>query len=265
MFLAGEEPISTTEMTTCAVVPIKELVNAKQRLAPVLDEKERQLLFQAMVEDVLSTLQSSEMIDECWVVTRDPAVEKLASSHQARVIPEPDTPGLIPAVTYAASKMAEEGVQRLVFVPGDAPLVSVEELNIVLTQLSEATADTEAGSDKNGIDLLHQAPTEKSFIIVPARDLGGSNCISCSPPDCMKFGFGEDSFRRHLAFARELGIKPRVAKLPGLGLDVDTPDDLIELISRLKAGKIDSYTWKYLRESGIAERFESKQRDSLDG
>lgn len=252
--IRGEKPISGQEPTTAAVVPIKDLANAKRRLAGVLNEMERRSLFQAMVEDVLITLDSCELIDESWVITGDPEVTLLAETYHARVIPEPENPGLITAVTEAARLMSAEGVQRLVFVPGDVPMVSVAELNIVLTELGTV--------DGNGI---REPGDEAEFTIVPARDLGGSNCICCSPPDCMRFGFGEDSFRRHLSFARELGIRPRVTKLPGLGLDVDTPDDLELLISRLKAGKIRSHTWQYLVESGISERIELKISNSLDG
>ena len=238
-----------TKSTTCAVVPIKQLANAKQRLAGVLSEVERRSLFQAMVEDVLYALQQCALIDECWVVTGDLIVQGLAQSCGARVIPEPEQPGLIAAVTAAAQRMAAEGVQRLVFVPGDVPMVTVEELNIVLTDLETASDDE----------------SEAEFTIVPARDLGGSNCICCAPPNCLKFGFGEDSFRRHLRFAEELGITPRVAKLPGLGLDVDTPDDLKQLISLLKAGEICSHTWHYLNESGICDRLELKLELSSRG
>ena len=40
----------------CAVVPVKETGRAKQRLAPVLSRQQRQLLVQAMFEDVLTAL-----------------------------------------------------------------------------------------------------------------------------------------------------------------------------------------------------------------
>ena len=75
----------------------------------------------------------------------------------------------------------------------------------------------------------------------------------------MKFGFGEDSFRRHLGFARELGIEPRVIKLPALGLDVDTPHDLEALMRELETRQTLSSTHKYLMESGIIERLGSVQ------
>ena len=221
-------------MTTCAVIPIKNLAHAKQRLAGVLNSAERQAFFQAMVEDVLRTLSECSLVDESLVVTDDPLVISLAESFGSGILPEPESPGLIAAVTLAADFLRRKGVTRLLFLPGDVPLVSVADLEVVLTT-PEATDGPE-------------------FTIVPAADLGGSNCVVCSPPDCMKFGFGEDSFRRHLGFARELGIKPRVIKLPTLGLDVDTADDLEALIGELETRQTLSSTHEYLRESGIMAR-----------
>jgi len=38
--------------------------------------------------------------------------------------------------------------------------------------------------------------------------------------------FGEDSFFPHLAAAEACGINPTVLRLPGIALDIDTPEDL---------------------------------------
>ena len=42
--------------TIWALVPVKDLRDAKQRLADVLDADERRALFRAMLEDVLAVL-----------------------------------------------------------------------------------------------------------------------------------------------------------------------------------------------------------------
>ncbi|MBD3648101.1 MAG: 2-phospho-L-lactate guanylyltransferase, partial [Pseudomonadales bacterium] len=211
--------------------------NAKQRLAHLLTAAERAGLVRAMVEDVLAALDACSGLDETVVVTRDADVETLARAWHARILPEPDVSGLIPAATAARRVLSGEGVGALLFVPGDIPLIDVDELNVVL----------------NGLGMS-DGP---EFVIVPARDLGGSNCVVCSPPDCMTFGFGEDSFRRHLGIARELGIEPMVTRLPGIGLDVDTPDDLLALNKELEDRNADTRTRRFLRDSGIAARLDA--------
>ena len=227
-------------MTTTAVLPIKQLENAKQRLAGLLSADERRQLFKAMVEDVLTAAEACPLIDDLIVVTNDAAVSELGRGFGAEIWAEPDPPGLIEAVTRAGQKLAEAGVSTMVFLPGDVPLVTADELDMVLEGFGAAA--------------------EAEFLIVPASDLGGSNCVACSPPDCMTFGFGEDSFRRHLAIARDLGLNPIVAKLPGIGLDIDVPADLAELVSMLAQEGRDGQeysTVRFLTQSGVINKIET--------
>ena len=220
-------------MNTTAVIPIKQLNDAKKRLADYLTAQQRQALCQVMFEDVLEAVTSCDRIDEVVVVTNDHSVAAIASSFSARVVPEPQTPGLIEAVTHAADLLASEGVENMVFLPGDVPLVTVEELEVVL-----------GGFGLSG---------NPEFLIVPAEDLGGSNCVVCSPPNCIEFLFGIDSFRKHLNAARSKGIEPTIAKLPGLGLDVDIPDDLDELGRILQQQDVPTRTHRFLLQSGLME------------
>ena len=221
-------------MTTTAVIPIKQLENAKQRLSGVLSVEDRKALFRAMVRDVLTAVEVCTLIDQVIIVTDDQAVAGLAEEYGAEIRPEPDEPGLIEAVTQTSRQLAAEEISTMVFLPGDVPLVSAEELELVL----------------EGFGLVEEA----EFLIVPASDLGGSNCLACSPPDCMTFGFGEDSFRRHLGIARNLGLRPIVAKLPGIGLDIDTPQDLTELVALIEREEknfSDYNTVRFLMTSGL--------------
>jgi len=218
-------------MTTTVVIPIKQLENAKQRLGSLLSASQRAALFQAMVEDVLEAVTTCDRIDEVLIITDDPQAAMIGHQYSARVVGEPDEPGLINAVTYAGQLLRAEGVNTMMFLPGDVPLVTVEELEVVLDGFGGGTV--------------------AAFGIVPASDLGGSNCVVCSPPDCMTFGFGEDSFRRHLQLARDSNIEPMVAKLPGIGLDVDTPADLLELAKVLKRLQLKTHTQRFLQNSGI--------------
>ena len=218
-------------MTTVAVVPVKQLENVKQRLAGLLSADQRQLLFKAMFEDVLEAATTCDRIDAVIVVTSDDRVGEIARAFGAEVRPEPSPSGLIESVTATAAALRAEGAVTMAFLPADVPFVTVEELEVAL--------------DGFGID---DGP---ECLIVPASDLGGTNCLVCSPPDAMTFGFGEDSFRRHLGLARERGMEPVVARLPGIGLDIDTPDDLRECADRIEAGGLETNTARFLVETGI--------------
>ncbi len=218
-------------MSTVAVIPVKNLENAKQRLSGLLSATSRQQLFTAMFQDVLEAVTTCDSIERVLVVTDDERVSDIASAYGAEVRPEPSVPGLISAVTESGKQLAAEGVTSMLFLPADVPLVTVEELEVVL-----------AGFGRSA---------NPEFLIVPAADLGGSNCVVCAPPDCMTFGFGEDSFRLHLGIARRAGIEPVVAKLPGIGLDVDVPEDLSELARRILADGLSTNTARFLEAEGI--------------
>ena len=235
-------------MITSAVIPIKQLSDAKQRLSGVLDSGERKSLFTVMVKDVLTAVEACTAIDRILVVTDDDEVAELAGAYGADIRPEPAQPGLIPAVTESGRQLAQEGVNCMLFLPGDVPLVTPNELEVVL----------------EGFGLSGQP----EFMIVPASDLGGSNCVAVSPPDCMVYGFGEDSFRRHLRLAKAQGINPRVVRLPGLGLDIDTPEDLQTLMSQMASEAHNGHeysTVRFLVSSGIAERLANTGQQEQQG
>jgi 2-phospho-L-lactate guanylyltransferase len=88
--------------------------------------------------------------------------------------------------------------------PGDIPLVTSAEIDAVVASRPEAP----------------------SFTIVPARDELGSNAVLCDPPGSVPLRFGDDSYFPHLAASRRVGIEPTIVRLPGIGLDIDHPDDL---------------------------------------
>ena len=219
-------------MTIGAVLPVKDFRQAKQRLAGFLSTVERRLLAEAMAEDVLETLSQVSELSEIIVVTRDERAFELAARHGARVLAEPSNDGQSAAVERAAAALGRAGVESLLQVPGDVPGASADEIAAVLAAHGRASDGAPA------------------VTLVPSYDRRGTNCVLCSPPDALPFAFGHDSFEPHCEAARAQGIAPRIIALPGLGLDIDTPDDLRAFMARPAAGR----TLDYLRESGIAER-----------
>jgi len=218
-----------------AVVPVKDLAGAKARLSPVLNADERRGLFRAMLRDVLAALGDTPSLDGIALITRDPAAEVLARRFGAEIITEDQNSGQTDAVAHGVSQLIARGVADIMQVPGDVPLATAVEFEQVITAHLPAPAMT----------------------IVPARDQQGSNCVICSPPDSVALRFGDNSFFPHLEAAHRAGIQPTICTLPGLGLDIDTPDDLAVLLARQE----DTLSHAFLDDSGIAGRLQEIQGD----
>ncbi len=213
-----------------AVLPAKDFVDAKQRLAGVLSAPERRRLFRTMFADVLAALAATASLDGIAVMTRDAEAAKMGTLYGARILSEPENLGQSEAVSRAVSILAADGITGIATFPGDVPLADPAEIETVLRR--------------------HAEKTPPAMTIVPAHDRRGSNCIALSPPTLIPFRFGNDSFKPHLATARAQNIEPTILELPGLALDIDTPDDLRALLARPG----ETRTHAYLEDSGIAGR-----------
>ena len=215
-----------------AVVPVKDLRHAKQRLAAVLSATERQALFRAMLEDVFFALAASEGLAGILLVTSDPEARALGPRYGAEVQVEDANRGHTAASSLGARVLAQRGVAGMVQIPADVPLLAPEDIMALLEAHGGAPAVT----------------------LAPSRDERGSNAVVCSPPDVLPLRFGDDSFVPHLRRAQALGIEPRIVRRPGLALDIDTPDDLAAFL----AAPSQTRAYGYLAENGIAARLEAR-------
>lgn len=186
-----------------AVVPFKGFANAKQRLSPVYSPVIRRELARAMLEDVLDTLMRVDSLTGILLVTQDCQARELALGRGLSVLREDAARGHSLAVTAAARELSERGSSGILTVPADIPTATAEEIS----------------------SLLRAHRHGRAFTIVPSRDGRGSNAIVVSPPDGISFSFGDDSFPAHLQTARNSGLASTVKVVPGIGLDIDTPDD----------------------------------------
>ncbi|HWE75608.1 MAG TPA: 2-phospho-L-lactate guanylyltransferase [Stellaceae bacterium] len=192
-----------------AVVPVKETSGAKQRLAPALPQAQRSVLALAMLEDVLEAVTGARGLAGAIVVTIDPAAHALAQRYGAQIFAEHATEGHTGAVMGAARRLAARG-DAMLTVPGDVPLATSAEIECVIA--------------------AHQRGHR--FVIVPARDELGSNTILAAPADAVPLRFGDNSYFPHLDAARACGIEPAIVPLPGIGLDIDTPEDLAAFLAK---------------------------------
>lgn len=196
-----------------AVLPVKELDGAKQRLASALSPAQRRELAETMLTEVLDALAATRGLAGIALVTLDPFATAQANRLGARILTDGARDGHTGAVTAAGRILAAEGAAGMLTLPGDIPATTSAELETVLA-------------------AHRPAP---SFTIVPAHDEQGSNCIILSPPDVVPLRFGEDSYFPHLDAARARGIEPTIVRAPGIAMDVDHPDDL-RMLLRMERG-----------------------------
>jgi len=211
-----------------AVVPVKPFDRTKGRLAPLLSRAEREKLAAAMLLDVLSALTRTRKLAGVLVVTGDDKAAEIARKARAQVIHDGENTGTSDAVSIAARYLADAGCDGMLVVPADVPEMT--------------TADVDA------IVAAHRGV--RAVTLVPASMDGGTNALACSPPNAIRFCFGDDSFRQHRHAAKTGGIEPCVLKLERVGQDIDRPDDLAEFMMR--PSKTRSYAC--LAAAGITQR-----------
>jgi len=188
------------------LVPVKNLVDAKQRLSPILSPEERFALAQAMCEDVLQALARWQSRPAVAVVTSDSFARDLAARFNFEVFADDRNSGETSAIEMATAVCKGRGADSTLVVPADIPLIDGSELQ----------------------KIVDCAPPGGA-VLVPDAAGRGTNAAWRSPGDLFPLRFGNDSFLPHLAAAKATGLPCVVLELPGIARDVDRPEDLREL------------------------------------
>jgi len=184
------------------LVPVKNLANAKQRLSPALEQSIRTQLAQAMLHDVLEALSDYDVS----LVTSDSFATELASQYGFAVIRDEANRSETDAITMATEVCESRGIGTTLVIPADIPLIEAAEIRAV----------------------YDSAPV-RGTVLVPSRDKRGTNAVLRRPTALFPLRFGNDSFMPHLTAAIATNASCVVLSQPGIGLDIDTPDDLEQL------------------------------------
>jgi 2-phospho-L-lactate guanylyltransferase len=215
------------------LIPVKDLRHAKQRLAGLFTQEERLELAEAMLDDFCAVIQASRGADRIFLASSyEPALER-ARAYGWEVLRE-ETQVSESASVDAASRWCEDhGVTSLLRLPIDLPLLEPEDVQWLLDH-------AQPGPSK--------AP---SMVIVPSRDGTGTNALLRTPPAVFPSHFGENSFPKHLAEARQRGAHCTILRHPRLEMDLDDENDLQAYLSQPGP---DNATRKWL-ERNVGSRF----------
>jgi len=207
------------------LVPVKNLSNAKQRLASLLDQPARTELAQVMLLDVLSVLSSWASRPEVGIVTTDPYAKKLGAKFGFEVIQDNNISETT-AIELATQICESRGVESTLVIPGDIPLINPAELD----------------------QIMKAAPAQGS-VLVPAADGRGTNAAFRRPAGLFPLRFGNDSFKPHCVAAGATGLFCAIISLHGIALDIDNPSDL----RKLAAAPGQTHSQQLVRQWNLAD------------
>ncbi|MBN1231272.1 MAG: 2-phospho-L-lactate guanylyltransferase [Anaerolineales bacterium] len=198
-------------MKIWTIVPVKPLKNGKSRLSDLLDDIQRENLNTYLLERTLKILKQIEKIEQIIVVSDDETVLETVAKMNCFPVRESLEHDLNPAIQQAFDIARERGAEQVLILPADLPLVTVEDVCLLL--------------EKAG---------EKLIVISPDRHEKGTNALVLPTNAPFQFEYGEESFQRHQSVVKELGMTLKIVNNPDIGFDIDTPQDFIELESKLE-------------------------------
>lgn len=189
-------------MKTFAIIPVSRFSNAKTRLSPTLTDIERENLLKSMLKDVTRVLKNC--VDDVLVISSDTDVLEFVKKLNVQRMKEEGNTDLNGALTQAVDYCSSY-CSKVLIVPSDIPLIKEGHVNKILSKGKE-------------VDM----------VIAPAKG-GGTNALLC-PTKKMKMKFGECSFFEHLKEAQKNGFSHSVYDSFYLSLDVNTAEDLGEIM-----------------------------------
>jgi len=178
---------------------------AKQRMASLLTQQERENLSWAMFHDVVETVRRVKT--PVAIVTGSDTAAEMARERGWKVFYEEGQISESDSVDQASIQLARLGTDTVLRLPADLPLIQ--------------TTDIE--------QILNAAP-KCAALLVPSRDLLGTNAVLRSPPDLFPSRFGHNSFALHMREALQIGASLRIHQNSRIACDLDQPSDIAWLL-----------------------------------
>ena len=215
-----------------ALLPLKNFANAKLRLSSLLTPTERSELSAAMVNDVLSVLQSHPDIDNTLIVSDELSAEPLARQYGAQWLSESslNACGLNEAVQAGVDDLARRGIDEVMVIHGDLPLISHGDISDLIQAHRKQSLNV---SDlESSLAEGKAAEYKPTLTIAPDEGRKGTNCLLCTPASSLTYRYGPNSFTAHAINASHINMAFQVVCLPRVACDIDEAEDLAQLLQQ---------------------------------
>ena len=217
------------------LLPVKDLRNAKKRLESVLTPEERFGLAQAMLADTTRAARGVRRAEKIFVITNYRPATEIAEENGWEILGEEHQISESDSVDTASRICERRGVRSLLRLPLDLPLVQPSDID----------------------ELLAIECPSPAMAIVPSRDGTGTNALLRTPPTLFPSHFGEHSFAKHLAEAKQARAQIFVHHNFRLEMDVDDESDLRALLEYDLSA---TATGRWFCQAGLDARFRSGRK-----
>jgi 2-phospho-L-lactate guanylyltransferase len=191
-------------MSTWVIIPVKPLNRAKSRLSGVLTPDQRRQLAESMFRHVLEVVRDLPQVMGALVISRDSKALSIAREYDAKTLQESGTPELNSALTRATQVVISWGVESVLVLPADLPLVTAEDI----------------------VNMIELDSGLMSVVIATDQNKDGTNALFMRPPGIIPYAYGPGSYQRHMALARQARVDVQTYFSERLALDIDLSDDL---------------------------------------
>ena len=191
-------------MSMDVLVPLKRLDHAKTRLASVLDPSTRAYVMRALLDHTLEQVKAAPSIGSVTLVSSAAEASSIAAEHGVAHFDDRGLPWNEALAAAIAESVTSDAVA---IVSADVPLLTIDD-----------------------VEQFVAALTRHGVVIARATD-AGTNAVAMDPAGAMGTTFGvEGSAALHAALAETAGLTPVIVDIPGLAHDLDTTEDLEEVL-----------------------------------
>ncbi|MEJ7641685.1 MAG: 2-phospho-L-lactate guanylyltransferase [Candidatus Nitrosocosmicus sp.] len=194
---------------TAIIIPIKKFDYSKTRLGSFLNPKERKELTKLLMLETLekvSNLQQKQII-----VVSGERFEPMDKFRDIVLIEESNLDGVNNAIRLANRFIKDGEFSESLVIPIDLPFLSAKDLSDVVETSRKF---------------------EKGICIVPSKRFDGTNVLLRKPNLVIDTFYDNNSFHNHVKIAAENNVSIEIIKNENLMIDLDTVDDVIEIMGR---------------------------------
>jgi len=191
-------------MSTWVIIPVKPLNRAKSRLATILSPEQRHQLAESMFRHVLEVVRDVPQVIGTLVISRDNKALSIAREYQAKTIQETGAPELNSALTRATQVVVSWGVDSVLVLPADLPLVTSQDI----------------------VNIITMGQGMPSVVLASDQNQDGTNALFMRPPGVIPYAYGSGSYLRHKEAAEAADIEAKTYFSNQLALDIDVSPDL---------------------------------------